>query len=745
MSWIGAPLRRFEDRRFLTGEGRFVADVEVPGAAWLAVVRSPHAHARLGAITAPAAVRLITAADLAAAGIGRLPCPAEIGVPIARAERPVLAQGVVRHVGEPVAFVLADSPAAARDAAEAVAVEYAPLPAVTDPWAALAPGAPQLHEQAPGNLAFDWQKGDALAVEQAFARAAHITRLSIANRRVSAAPIEPRAAIALSPTHLLCNGQAVHGMRRQIARCMGIEEAALRIEVPDVGGGFGLKNIPFPEHIGLLFAARLLGRPVRWVSDQAEDFAASCHGRGLHALAELALDAEGRFLALRIAAVAELGAYASPHGPACPTQAAGTAYGGGYAIPAIHVQVRGAYTNTAPIEAYRGAGKPEANFIIEMLVEAAARQCGLDPAALRARNLVAAHPHTTAMGMAIADGAFPRNLAAAEAAADRPGLPARRAESAARGRLRGLGVACYLETARGAFGEWARLTVKPDGRVEIAIGTHSNGQGHETAFAQIAADQLGLPPEAFLLVQGDTARIERGGGHGGARSLHQGGRALVEAAAALIEAGRAEAARLLQADPAALRYSEGRYLAPSGASLPVASLAGLSASAAHESALCTFPHGAHVAEVEVDPETGEVALLRYLAFDDAGVVVNPLLAAGQIQGGVAQGIGQALMEAIAYDGEGQLLSAGLMDYALPRAADLPDLPVVLLPGCPASVNPLGVKGVGQAGAIAAPQAVMAAVLDALAGLGVTWLDMPATPQRVWEAIRSARRAGTAGR
>ena len=732
MTYIGQSIRRVEDARFLTGQGHYVADLPAPGALHMAVLRSPHAHARILSIdTSGARASLVlTAADLA--GTGPLPCPANIGVPLALAERPILADGLVHHVGQAVAFVIAEPPEAARDAAEAILVDYDPLPAVTDPHAALGPGAPQLHPQVPGNVAFDWQKGDAPATEAGLAAAHHVTRLSLRNQRVTCAPIEPRAALATPDGTLHVNGQAVHGMRRQLAQALGLPESGLRLVVPDVGGGFGVKNVPFPEHAGVLIAAKRLGKPVRWVAEQAEDFAASAHGRAFHSDAALALDAEGRFLALQVEAVAELGAFASPNGPACPTSSAGTAFGGGYAIPAIHARVVGAYANTAPIEAYRGAGKPEANHIIEMLIEAAARETGIPAATLRARNLVARHPHTTAMNMTIADGQFPSNLAAAEAAADRQGFAARRAESAARGKLRGLGVACFMETARGAFGEWARLTVA-GGRVELAIGTHSNGQGHETSMPQIAADRLGLPLNVFDYVQGDTARILKGGGHGGARSLHQGGRALVEAAAALLALARPEAARLLQSPPETLEYAGGRFTAPNGASVALLDMT-LSAEAEHDSGLCTFPHGAQVAEVEIDPDTGETTLCRYIACDDYGTLVNPMLTEGQLQGGLAQGIGQALLERIAYDADGQLLSATFMDYCLPRAADLPMIEVRFQPGNPASVNPLGVKGVGQAGCIAAPQVVMAAVLDALAARGVTRLDMPATPEAVWKAL-----------
>lgn len=716
MAFIGQSIRRFEDQRFLTGQGRYVADIAVPGALHMGVVRSPYAHARIVSIQGAC----LTGADLPM----RLPCPAQIGVPLALAERPVLAHGVVRHVGEAVAFVFADTPEAARDAAEAVQVEYDILPANADPLAGLA--APPLHPH--GNQAFDWQKGDAAATEAAFAVAAHVTQLTIGNHRVTCAPIETRAAIAQPDGTLIVNGQAVHGMRRQLAQALGWEEAALRVIVPDVGGGFGVKNVPFPEHVGLLHMARASGRPCRWVAEQSDDFAASAHGRGMHVQAALALDGDGRFLGLRVDGLAELGAYAAPNGPSCPTNSFGTAIGGGYAIPAIHARMRGVYTNTAPIEAYRGAGKPEANYITEMLIEAAAREHGFSATALRAKNLVAAHPHVTAMAMTIADGQFPANLAAAEALADREGFAARRAAARAAGRRRGMAVTCFMETARGAFGEWARARLGADGRVELALGSHSNGQGHETSFCQIAADHLGLPLDAFDYVQGDTSKVARGNGHGGARSLHQGGRALVEAMDALTEAARPIAARLLQAE--VVEFRAGAFHAGE-ASVALTQLGPLEGVGDHDSSLCTFPHGAHIAEVEIDAQTGEVTLQRYVACDDYGRVVNPMLTIGQAQGGLAQGIGQALLERIAYDGDAQLLSATFMDYCLPRASDLPDLEIHLRPGSPASVNPLGVKGVGQAGCIAAPQAVMAAILDALDGQAVA---MPATPEAIWRAL-----------
>jgi carbon-monoxide dehydrogenase large subunit len=627
--------------------------------------------------------------------------------------------------------VVAESAAQALDAAEALYVAYEALPAVVDPYEALEEDAPRLYDDAPGNLAFIWRKGDAAATAAAFARAARVVEAVIPNGRVSAAPIEPRAALAWPEggrLHLLCNGQAVHGIRRQLCAALGLHEAALHVAAPDVGGGFGVKNVAFPEHAVLLQAARQLGRPVRWVSTLGEDLAAAGHGRGLHGRARLALDEAGRMLALEVDLVAELGAYVSANGPLCPTHAASTAMGGCYAIPAISERVRGVFSNTAPMEAYRGAGKPEANFLIEALIE----QAG-DAQALRARNLMAP-PCVTAMGMRIEDGAFAARLAEAERLADRPGFAARRAASAQRGWLRGLGVTCFLETARGAFGEWARLRHRPGGEIELAVGTQSNGQGHETSFPQYAASLLDLPMEAFRYVQADTDRIPRGNGHGGARSLHMGGEAIRQAAAALLATARGAAARLLQCAPDDLHYAGGRFGLADGRGLALSDIAaeegGLEGEAAHALDLCTFPNGAHAAEVEVNPETGEVALLSYLAVDDYGAVLNPMLTRGSVQGGLAQGIGQALLERIAYDPEsGQLLSASFMDYCIPRAADLPMLQVELREDAPTHANGLGVKGSGQAGCIAAPQAVMAALRDAI-GCDLT---MPATSETVWQA------------
>ncbi len=757
----GTSRRRVEDERFLRGAGRYVDDIAVPGALHGHVVRSPHAHARIlsvdteAARAAPGVLAIYTADDLKAEGIGPLPCVAKVATvgPLIVPPRPALANGVVRHVGDPVAFVVAETVHQARDAAEAVQVEYETLDAVTDGAAALAAGAPQIWPQAPGNLAFHFRKGDAEAVRAALAQAATVVTLDLVNNRVAAAPLETRTAIgrhdAATGSFLLeLSGQAVHGIRGQLAEhVFRMPPDRIQLVAPDVGGGFGPKNFLFPEYVLLLFAARRLGRPVRWASERMEDFLGTVQGRDNRTRARLGLDAEGRFLALQVETVANLGAYLSGGGPGSSTNAPGTAMGGVYDIPAIVMETRGAFTNTVPIDAYRGAGKPEANYIIERLVDLAAHRMGISPVELRRRNVIAGFPHRTAMGMTIDGGAFGTGIDRVLDAADVAGFAMRRAASEARGMLRGLGLACFLETSRGQPGEWAAVRFEADDRVALAVGTQSNGQGHETSFPQVAADLLGLPAEAFRLVQADTRTVARGHGHGGARSLHMGGEALVRAIDAVLAKARPVAAQLLQCAATELGFAEGRFSVAGDARgiglMDVARAARdtgtpIDAEVDSDLDLVTFPNGCQVAEVEIDPETGTVRLERYTAVDDYGRLVNPMLTIGQVQGGLAQGIGQALFEEVAFDPEsGQMLTASLMDYCLPRAQDLPSLDVVCLE-VPTRSNRLGVKGSGQAGCIGAPQTVTNAVLDALAPLGIEALDMPATPAKVWQAIRDRR-------
>ncbi|MGH7106038.1 MAG: xanthine dehydrogenase family protein molybdopterin-binding subunit [Acetobacteraceae bacterium] len=763
---IGRPLTRREDARFLTGAGRYVED-EVAGDALSAyVVRSPHAHAAIEGIETTAArampgvAGIFTAADLAADGLGPMPCTAHVRTetPLVVPRRPALAERRVRHVGDPLALVVAVSRNRARDAAEQISVEYRILPAVVDGPAALLSGAPSLWEEVPGNLAFLFRAGDRAATDAAFAAAAHVTDLTLVNNRVIVTPIEPRAAIgryhaSTDTLDLTVTAQGVQGLRHELAEdVFHVPDERIRVVAPDVGGGFGMKNFLYPEWILVLWAARRLGRAVRWVADRSEDFVSDTQGRDHHTRARLALDREGRFLALEVATVANLGAYLSGYAPGVPTNM--TAMGGVYAIPAFSAEVRGAFTNTVPVDAYRGAGKPEANYLIERLIDRAARETGRDPVRLREQNLIRDFPYRNAAGTMITEGRFAANLEAAAARA-RSGFVTRRAEAASRGRLRGLGICCFLETARGATEEWAQIRFAADGKVELLLGTQSNGQGHETSFAQIAADLLGLPIEQFRLVQADTARVPEGHGHGGARSMHMGGTALVLAARQVIAKGLGVAAQLLQADPAEVEFRDGRFRVREGkgssARAPGVDLLEVASAARTPEAACdldaiarnrcdefTLPSGCHVAEVEIDPETGQAWLVRYASVDDFGRLINPLITAGQVHGGVAQGIGQALLEMTHYDpGSGQLVTGSLLDYALPRSDDLPDLETMLVEA-PSSANPLGVKGSGQAGCMAAPQTVMSAILDALAPLGVTSLDMPATSERIWRAIRTAR-------
>ncbi len=761
MSFSGQSVRRVEDERFLTGHGRFIDDIELPGQAWMQVVRSPHAHAAIRHVDAgaaramPGVLGVFTASDLAE--LGPLPCmvPVDSLQQMIVPPRHALAQGRVRHVGDPVAFVVAATRSAARDAADGVLVEYNMLPAIVDAVAALRDGAVQLWAEAPGNLSYRFQKGDAAEVQAAIADAAHVVELELVNNRIVVAATEARGAIASHGAdgfHLQFSGASVHGLRSQLAGSVfHVPAERMRVSCPDVGGGFGVKNALYPEWVMLLWAARHLGRPVKWISERAEDFVTTAQGRANITRARLALDADGNFRALDVSTVAELGAYLSSGGPGSSTNAPANAIGSGYVIPAIFMDVRGVFTNTVPIDAYRGAGKPEVNYMMERLIDEAARRCDFDPIALRRRNLVQQFPYRKALGTVIDCGRFAENLDAAVIAADHEGFAVRRDAARARGRLRGIGVTCFMETARGAPNEGAEVRFDADGIVTLLVGTQSNGMGHETSYRQIAADLLGLPPEAFRYVQADTALVRDGNGHGGARSMHMGGTALVRAAEAVIAKGAVIAARLLQASPDEMTFAAGRYVVGADPSrgidlLTVADAAregvtpqssegaGLDTYVWNLLDLITFPNGCHIAEVEIDPETGQATLERYTAVDDFGMLLNPMLTLGQVQGGVVQGIGQAMLEHTVYDpNSGQLLSGSLMDYALPRAADLPPLDITFS-GVPTAANPLGLKGAGQAGAIASPQAVVCAVLDALAPHGVGHIDMPVTSERIWRAL-----------
>ena len=745
MAFIGQSTRRLEDHRFLTGRGTFVDDVNDAGQAWAFVIRSPHAHATIERIDTAAAgampgvVGIYTYGDIV--DLGPLPCATQVATvaPMIVPPRPALAAGKVRFVGDPVAFVVAETPAAARDAAEQVVVDYTPLPCVVDAAAALQPGAPRIWDT--GNESYRFQRGDQAAVQAAFTAAEHVVDIEVINNRLIIAPIETRAAIGRwrdGVFDLFVSAASVHAIRDQLARdVFRCPREAIRVSAPDVGGGFGIKNCLYPEWVMLLWSARALGRPVKWVEDRGEDFVSTAQGRDNLSRARLALDANGGFLALDVGTVAGLGAYMSGGGPGSSTNAPAAAMGGGYVIPAIFMDVRAAFTNTAPIDAYRGAGKPEANYLIERLIDKAASQCGFDPIDLRRRNMIACFPYRKALGSVVDCGRFAANIDDVLTSADRQGFGARRTASQTRGIRRGIGVACFLETARGAPNEGAEIRFGSDDIVTILVGTQSNGQGHETSYPQIAADLLGLPLEQFRYIQADTAEIPEGNGHGGARSMHMGGAALFNAVQQVIQKATPVAALLLQAQPDQVTFASGRFSAGERSVdlLTIAHDISLDTHVWNLLDIITFPNGCHVAEVEIDIETGQVTLDRYTALDDYGTLINPLLTIGQVQGGVAQGIGQALTEHTVYDpNSGQLLSGSFMDYQIPRATDLPDLDITLT-GIPTTANPLGVKGSGQAGAIAAPQTIISAILNALAPLGVTHIDMPATPERVWQAIR----------
>ena len=758
----GQSIRRLEDARFLTGRGRFIDDITLPGQVWMHVVRSPHAHAAILGIDAAAAhdipgvLGVFTAQDLAE--LGALPCTTPVASlqPLIVPPRPALAVGRVRHVGDPVAFVVAETRDAARSAAEAVAVDYDVLQAVVDPAGALAEGAPQIWNEAPGNLSYRFQKGDAAAVQAAIAGDAHVVGLELVNNRIVIAATETRGAIASHDEHgfhLQFSGASVHALQKQLAETVfRVPPERMRVSCPDVGGGFGVKNALYPEWVMLLWAARRLGRPVKWIGERVEDFVSTAQGRANLTRARLALDADGKFLALDVSTIADLGAYLSSGGPGSSTSAPANAIGSGYDIPAIFMDVHGVFTNTVPIDAYRGAGKPEVNYMLERLIDAAARLHGFDPIALRRRNLVTVFPYRKALGTVIDGGLFAENLDAAVIAADHAGFAARRDAAAARGLLRGIGVTCFMETARGAPNEGAELRFEADGKISLLVGTQSNGMGHETVYPQIAADLLGLPLETFRYVQADTALVREGNGHGGARSMHMGGAALCKAVDKMLEKANKIAATLLQATPAQMIFAAGRFTvrddpsrgidllavaqaARDPTNLPPGETPGLDTYVWNLLDLITYPNGCHIAEVEIDPETGALTLDRYTAVDDFGTLLNPMLTLGQIQGGVVQGIGQALLEHTVYDPEsGQLVSGSLMDYTLPRADDIPPLDITFN-GVATTANPLGVKGAGQSGAIAAPQAVICAILDALAPRGVTHIDMPATPERIWRALQ----------
>ncbi len=755
---LGQAVTRKEDARLVTGRGRFTDDLQPPDCAHAVFLRSPHAHARILGIDCsearrmPGVLAVFTCADLDAAGLGPLPCVTlyenRDGSPMAAPERPVLARERVRFVGDPVVAIIAETAHAARDAAETVVIDYEPLPAVVETGRALEAGAAQIWPEAPGNLALDWETGDAAAVDRLFAAADRVVELTFVNNRIVVNPMETRACLAEYDAEaerltLTVGSQGVHSMQRILAEMvLRIPKEKLRVVTRDVGGAFGMKIFVFPEYPVCLHAARMLGRPVRWVAERTESFIADTHGRDHLTTVSIAVDGDGRMTAIRASAIANLGAYLSQVGPFIPTECGGYMYSGVYRFEAAHYRVRCVFTNTAPVDAYRGAGRPEAAYAVERAVDYAARGLGLDPIAFRRRNFIpaGAMPYRTPLGYTYDSGDFHRLLEAALTRADAVGHPARRAAARRRGRLLGLGIAYYIERCAGGSEEEARLELAADGRVRIYIGTQNNGQGHETAYAQIVADRFGLPFADIEVIQGDTDLVATGRGTGGSRSLPIGGAAVLRAGEKLVERARELAAEMLEAATADIAFAEGSFrIIGTDRRLSLTEVAaaagGLEESGRFKPEAPTFPNGCHVCELSIDIATGVPRIERYTVVDDFGEIVNPALLAGQVHGGLGQGIGQALLEHTVYDaGSGQLLSGSLMDYVLPRAEDLPsfDFSWVVIP---CRTNPLGIKGAGEAGAIGAPPAVINAVVDALSEFGIHHVDMPATPLRLWRLLQ----------
>ena len=764
---IGQPARRVEDAALLRGEGRYADDERLPGQLWAAFARAQIAHGELRgvdlapALAVPGVVAAYAAADLDAAGRRELKCALPLknrdGTAMEAPARPVLARDRVRFVGECVACVVAQTPEAARDGAEAVGMDIDPLPVLIDPRGALVDAAARLCEG--GNLVLDHQLGDAAAVEAAFAQAAVVARLTLDDQRIAVAPMEPRAALAdydagADRFVLRAPSQGVMGMRANLAHALGVEKERVHMLTGHVGGSFGMKISVFPEYVCLMHAAHALGRPVGWADERTTSFVSDHHGRAMYFDAALALDAEGNFTALKLDTVAYMGAYPSPVGPMMPTMVMPKNIAGMYRTPAMSLTSRSVATNSAPVGAYRGAGRPEGNYVMERLIEEAARLSGRDPVELRRRNMVRRDemPWTTPMQTVYDDGDFHGLLDRALEAADWGGFPARRAASEARGLLRGRGIGCFLETTAAPANEQGGLRFERDGTVTILTGTLDFGQGHLTTLAQILDERLGVPHHLFRLSQGDSDRLIVGSGTGGSKSLMASGAAVIGAAEEAIEKGKRAAAALFETAQADIEFADGRFaVAGTDRAVAILDLAArlregprlddapdsLDVDHIHNSSPSAYPNGAHIVEVEIDPETGETRIDRYVMVNDFGVVVNPPIVEGQTQGGAAQGIGQALMELVVYDADGQMVSGSFMDYAMPRAADTPAFVFESRP-VPARTNPLGAKGCGEAGCAGALPAVTNAVLDALKPYGIVEMQMPMTAAKIWAAIRAAK-------
>jgi carbon-monoxide dehydrogenase large subunit len=782
---IGASVRRKEDLRFLSGRGQYTDDINRPGQTHAYMLRSPHAHAAIRSIdlaqarAMPGVLAIFTGADLAAENIGGIPCGWQIhnkdGSPMAEPMHPALAIGKVRHVGDQVAVVIAETRAQARDAAEAIVVEYDVLPAAATMAQALAAGAPQIHEAAPGNLCYDWHIGDRAVLDAAFAKAHKIVAFETTNNRLVPNAMEPRAAIGdFDPQSgdytLYTTSQNPHVIRLLMgAFVLHIPESKLRVVAPDVGGGFGSKIYHYAEEAIVTWASAKVKRPIKWTADRTESFVSDAHGRDHVTKAELALDAGGKILGLKVHTHANMGAYLSTFAPCVPTYLYATLLSGVYSMPVIYAEVKAVFTNTVPVDAYRGAGRPEATYLLERLMDVAAAEIGLDKVEFRRRNFVPVDgfPYQTPVALQYDSGNYFATLDAALETAGWAGFESRRKAAAAQGKLRGIGISTYVEAcgiapsavvgslgARAGLYEVGTIRVHPTGSVTVLTGAHSHGQGHETTFAQLVADRLGVPIANVDIVHGDTAKVPFGMGTYGSRSLAVGGSAMVKAMDKIVAKGKRIAAHLMEASVEDVEFERGIFRVTGTdktKTLTDISLAayvphnypieeiepGLEETAFYDPKNFTYPGGCHIAEVEIDPETGKVAMVNFTAVDDVGRVINPMIVEGQVQGGVAQGIGQALLESAIYDAHGQLISGSMMDYTMPRADDLAPVSVATHTTL-CTHNPLGVKGCGEVGAIGSPPAVINAVVDALRDYGVRHVEMPATPQKIWNIINGGR-------
>ena len=768
---VGQPVSRKEDPILLRGEGRYTDDLNLPNQLYGVMVRSRMAHGTIRSIDAdmaremPGVHLIVTASDLAAGGIGNMPAAAgknRDGSATPRPPQKPLATDRVRYVGEPIAMVVAETAKQAKDAAESIFVDIDQLPAVTTASAAAAPDAPQLHAEAPGNVCLDFHYGDSEKVGSAFASAAHVTSLAMRNNRIVVCAMEPRSAIGEFDAEadrlvLRLGCQGVFGQRNLLSGILGVPVDKLRVLTGNVGGSFGMKASAYPEYICLLYAARELGRPVKWTDERSESFLSDSHGRDHEMTVELALDADGAFLALRVTGYGNLGAWLSNATTIPPTLNTVKNIIGVYSTPLIEVSSKCMFTNTTPVGAYRGAGRPEGNYYMERLVETAAREMGIDAVELRRRNHIQPElmPYCAPSGMLYDSGEFPTVMEKALVAADWDGYATRQAESHARGKVRGRGIGHYLEVTADAGNEMGGIRFEADGTVTIITGTLDYGQGHASAFAQVLSQQLGIPFERIKLLQGDSDELIAGGGTGGSRSMMQSGGAIIAASDLVVGQGKQAAAHFLEAAVADVEFVRGRFnIAGTDLGIHIMDLAErlrvqgelpddvprtLDVSHVFKGVPSAFPNGCHVAEVELDPDTGVVEIVKYTTVNDFGVLVNPMLVEGQAHGGIAQGIGQALLESVVYDDDGQMLTGSYMDYGLPRASDLPGLGFISHP-VPARTNPLGAKGCGEAGCAGSLPAVMNALVDALSTFGITHIDMPATPLRIWHRIQEARAA-----